>query len=135
MRAVIDTNIIVSAYLGGALEVILRSFKDDAFTLIVSRPIADEYFHVLQRPGLHIEHRELEDLASLLISKADFVVPRRPVFAVTDDPSDNKFLEAALEGKADCIVSGDKHLLALKTFRGIPILTARKFIQRLKNSK
>jgi predicted nucleic acid-binding protein len=57
------------------------------------------------------------------------------VTVIATDPSDDKFLEAALEGKADCIVSGDKHLLALKAFRGIPILTARKFIERLKRAK
>jgi putative PIN family toxin of toxin-antitoxin system len=135
VRVVIDTSVIVSAYLGGALEVILRSFKEEQFTLIVSRPIADEYFRVLQRPKLHVERDELEDFASLLVSKAQFVVPRRAVTAVAADPSDDKFLEAALEGEADCIVSGDEHLLALKAFRGIPILTARKFIERLKSKK
>ena len=135
MRAVIDTNVIVSAYLGGALEVILRSFKEEKFILIVSRPVTDEYFRVLQRPKLHVERGELEDFASLLVSKAYFVVPRRAVTAVAADPSDDKFIEAALEGKADCIVSGDEHLLALKAFRGISILTARKFIELLKSAK
>jgi predicted nucleic acid-binding protein len=53
------------------------------------------------------------------------------VTAVEADPSDNKFLEAALEGKAIYLVSGDNHLLDLKTFRGILILTARDFIERL----
>ncbi len=45
------------------------------------------------------------------------------------------FLEAALAGIAAYVVSGDSHLLELKTFRGIPILTAREFIERLENIK
>lgn len=52
---------------------------------------------------------------------------------VTDcsDPKDNMFLEAAVEGRADCIVSGDKHLLRMKTFRGVDILTVGQFLDRM----
>jgi predicted nucleic acid-binding protein len=53
------------------------------------------------------------------------------VFAVEADPTDNKFLDAALAANADCLVSGDAHLLDLKSFRDIPILTARQFMDRL----
>ncbi len=53
--------------------------------------------------------------------------------AIPADPTDNKFLEAAVEGKANLIVSGDGHLLELETFRNIPIITAREFITRLEN--
>ncbi len=133
MRVVIDTNIIVSAYLGGVLEIILKEFKTGKFIFVVSKAIADEYFHVLRRPRLKIERDEFEDFVSLLTRKAEFVAPTETVTIIKADPTDNKFLEAALEGKADCIVSGDSHLLELKTFRGIPILTAREFIARLKS--
>lgn len=131
MRAVIDTNIIVSAYLGGALEHILKAFKAGKFRLVVSKAIVDEYFRVLRRPKFGIKGEEFADFASLLLVKAEFVTPLEPVAAIQADPSDDKFLEAALEGKADYLVSGDAHLLKLKTFRGIPILTAREFIKRL----
>ncbi|RLT42119.1 MAG: putative toxin-antitoxin system toxin component, PIN family [Chloroflexi bacterium] len=133
MRAIIDTNIVVSAYLGGRLEIILRSFKEDKYTLIVSKAIADEYFLVLKRPRFRIDSEALDDFASLLVSKAEFVTPFTPVTAIKSDPSDNIFLEAALAGKADCVVSGDAHLLDLKTFGAIPILTAREFIELLQN--
>jgi uncharacterized protein len=134
MRVVIDTNVIVSAYLGGALEEILIAFKKGKFTLIVSRNIADEYFSVLRRPKFKIEQDEFDDFASLLVSKAEFVTPIETITAIRDDNSDNKFLEAALEGKASCIVSGDNHLLEIKTFRDIPIISARVFIEMLSES-
>ncbi len=53
-----------------------------------------------------------------------------PTFKLTDcmDPDDNRILEAAVEGHADCIVSGDKHLLRMKTFRGIEIFTVHDFL-------
>jgi len=131
MRVVIDTNVIVSAYLGGVLEGILEAFKAGRFTLIVSRAIADEYFDVLARPKFGIERDEFDGFASLLIRKAEFVAPTENVTVIDADPSDNRFLEAALEGKADCVVSGDSHLLELKTFRGIPVITAREFLMSL----
>ena len=97
----------------------------------MSRAIIDEYFEVLRRPKFQIESEEFDDFASLLIIKADFVTPLKPITVIVSDPSDNKFLEAALEGKADFIVSGDAHLLGLEAFQGIPILTARKFLEQL----
>lgn len=132
MWVVIDTNIIVSAYLGGSLEVILRSLKSDKFSLIVSKAIVDEYLSVLSRPKFHIEQSEQDDFVALLLLKAEFVSPMETVHAIEADPSDNKFLEAALQGKAIYVVSGDNHLLELKTFRDIHIITAREFIDLIK---
>jgi putative PIN family toxin of toxin-antitoxin system len=99
--------------------------------VIVSKPIADEYFEVLIRPKFKIKRDEFDDFAALLMSKAELVMPLETISLIEGDPSDNKFLEAALEGKTDYIISGDRHLLELKTFRGIPILTAREFIEFL----
>jgi len=48
-----------------------------------------------------------------------------------DDPDDDRILEAAVEGCADCIVSGDKHLLRMKTFQGIEILKVGEFLLRI----
>ncbi len=131
MRAVIDTNIIVSAYLGGQLEIIIKAFRAGNFVLIFSDAIADEYFSILARPKFKIDRGDIDDFAALLVSKAKFVVPSETITAIEADPTDNKFLEAALAGQADYIVSGDSHLLELKSFREIPILTAREFIAQL----
>jgi putative PIN family toxin of toxin-antitoxin system len=127
MRAVIDTNVMVSAYLGGALEKIIVAWRAGKFTLVVSNAIADEYLAVLRRPKFKIKRDELDDFAALLLHKAEFATPQETILAVEADPSDNKFLEAALAGHARRIVSGDKHLLTLNTYRGIAIITAREF--------
>lgn len=131
MRVVIDTNIMVSAYLGGALKVIIVAWKSGKFTLVVSDEIADEYRDVLQRPKFQIEQTELDDFFALLLDRAEFVIPLGTVNVVTDDASDNKFIEAAIAGKAKLIVSGDNHLLELKSFKDIPIITAKDFIKWL----
>ena len=133
MRVVIDTNIIVSGYLGGSLEAIIVAWKSGKFTLVVSAAIVDEYLTVLKRPKFKIARAELDDFSALLLDKAEFVIPLESIHAVSVDASDDKFLEAAIAGKASLIVSGDGHLLELETFRDIPIVSARKFIEQLKN--
>jgi predicted nucleic acid-binding protein len=52
------------------------------------------------------------------------------VDAVKADPTDNRVIECALECAADAIVSGDKHLLRLKSYAGIPIMSVREFLER-----
>lgn len=133
MRVVIDTNIIVSAYLGGALKAIIVSWKSGKFTLVVSDAISDEYHEVLKRPKFQIERAELDDFFALLLDKAEFVIPLETINVITSDSSDNKFIEAAIAGKARLIVSGDNHLLELKSFRDIPIITAKEFIKQLES--
>ena len=131
MRVVVDTNIIVSAYLGDNLQTVISALIKNEFTLIVSKAIVDEYFNVLKRPNFQIEARELDDLAALIVSKAEFVNPTEKLNIIDVDPTDNRFLEAAIEGKAIYIVSGDNHLLKLQSFRGVSIITAQDFIEKL----
>lgn len=131
MRVVIDTNVMVSAYLGGALRTLIVSWKSGKFSLLVSDAIAAEYREVLKRPKFKIEPAELDDFFALLLDRAEFVIPIETINVITDDPSDNKFIEAAIAGEARLIVSGDSHLLELKSFRDISIITAREFMDRL----
>jgi hypothetical protein len=135
MRVVVDTNIIVSAYLGGVLEGIIVAWKSGTFTLVVSKEIAAEYLGVLRRPKFKIESAEIDDFAALLLDRADFVIPLESLNVVHDDPSDNKFLEAAVAGNANLIVSGDEHLLEIKSFRNIPIIKARQFVDMLQSEE
>lgn len=62
---------------------------------------------------------------------AEFVTPDEKIIVIVADPTDNKFLEAAAAGKVDCVVSGDRHLLEIGSFRNIPILKAADFIELL----
>jgi uncharacterized protein len=132
MRVVLDTNIIVSGYLGGYLEAIIVAWKSGKFTLVVSDAIVDEYLKVLKRPKFKIERVEIDDFSALLIDKAEFVIPLEEIYAISTDKTDNKFLEAAVASKVNLIVSGDEHLLELKNFRDIPILSAKEFLEQLK---
>jgi putative PIN family toxin of toxin-antitoxin system len=131
MRVVLDTSVFVSMALGGQVGKINAAWKEGKFTLIVSDAILSEYLDVLSRPKLHLTADTVSLVTARVQRRAKFVTPAESVHAIESDPSDNKFLEAAIAGKAVYVVSGDSHLLDLKTFRGISILAAREFIERL----
>lgn len=134
MRVVLDTNVFVSAVLGGKLGIILDEWKAGKFTLIVTDSVAAEYIDVINRPKFKIPSDEIVGVTDFLLDIAEFVTSAEDIFAVTADPTDNKFLEAAVAGQVDFIVSGDNHLLDLGTFREIPIIKPRQFLDHLDSS-
>ena len=134
MRVVLDTNVFVSMTLGGHIGKINDAWKADQFTLVVSDAILSEYLDVLSRPKLHLTAEVVSVVIARVERQAEFVSPTESVQAVEADPSDNKFLEAALAGKVNYVVSGDNHLLKIGSFRDIPIITAHEFIDLLKTA-
>ena len=133
MRVVLDTNVFISAVLGGRLGVIIDEWKAGKFTLIVTDSIAREYLDVINRPKFKIPQAEIVAATDYLLQSAEFVTPQEEIQVIVADLTDNKFLEAAVAGKVNFIVSGDNHLLELKSFREIPIVTAREFITWLES--
>jgi len=133
MRVILDTNVFISDVLGGRLGIILDEWKAGGFTLIVTDSIASEYIDVINRPKFRIPADEIVGVTDYLLDSAEFVTVDEDILGIVADPTDNKFLEAAIAGQADFIVSGDAHLLVLEVFREIPIITARKFIDGLDN--
>lgn len=136
MRAVLDTGVLVSALIRrqGTTGDVLRALRDGRFIAVYSTDILVEIIDVLGRPALrakyHIEPDDISVVINLIRLRGDLVVPARKV-AACRDPKDDKFLEAALAGGADCIVSGDADLLDLAPFEDIPILRPAEFLARL----
>ena len=93
-----------------------------------------EMIDVIGRPHFrnkyHIEPEDITALINLIRLRGELVVPSQTIVACRD-PKDDKFLEAALAGNADCIVSGDADLLILTPFENIPILRPAEFLARL----
>lgn len=128
---VFDTNAIVSAVL------LKRSVTRRAFDkavqegeILVSEETLEEIERVLRRPNFEkyvTEDERMEFLAGLLHG-ARLVEVTVHVHECRD-PEDDKFLDLALSGEADCIVTGDKDLLVLHPFRGIPVVTPRGFLE------
>ena len=128
MRVVFDTNILVSALVfpGGHGDAALRRIIAGTDQLMTSRAILDELLEVLSRKFAR-DAEELAHVAVFFSELALVVTPKRRLRVVRDD-SDNRILECAIAGRADAIVTGDKALLALKNFRGIPVVTLRSYL-------
>jgi hypothetical protein len=131
MRVVLDTNVLVSAILGGTVGRILDLWRAGKFELFFTVEVVQEYLDVLKRPKFKLPPEVIASIGAFLYRKGIFVTPEEKITAITDDPKANKFLEAAVAGKADVLASGDHHLLNLKTFRGIQILSIHQFLKGL----
>jgi uncharacterized protein len=130
LRCVFDTNVIVSAVLlAGSIP---RQAFDQALnegSILISVPVLLELAEVLSRKKLNkylLEEERMRFLIALL--KEAELVEITEVVTDCRDVKDNKFLELAVSGRADYIVSGDEDLLVLNPFRGIPILKPREFL-------
>jgi putative PIN family toxin of toxin-antitoxin system len=125
LRVVLDTSTVVSGIIGGISTEVIDLLQEGAFQAIVSEEILQEYAEVLRRPRFGFPSGVVADILNFFATQSLRVTPRTPVSVVTEDPDDNKFLEAAIAGQADSILSGDYHLLRLGTFEGIPIMGPR----------
>ena len=139
MRAVLDTNVIVSATLirGGNEDRILRAWQQGVFELALSPPILEEIGRVLSYAKIQkLRWTTQEEVISLLESLAgeSVLVPGRLVVRASRDPEDDKFLAAAIEAGAEYVVSGDKDLLDLRMYRGVRIVTPAKFLRTLREA-
>lgn len=133
MRVVLDTNVLVSALLfTGTTSGLLPLWQKGTFTVLLSREILDEYLRVLAYPKFQLSEAEIKGLIEQdLLPFVQVIKPGTRIRAVKRDPSDNKFLECAVAGKADVLVSGDKDLLALRHYRQVRIQTPSRFLETL----
>lgn len=136
MRIVLDTNIIVSRFLTphGRVARIVALWEQGALDILTSEVILSEYLRVLNYPRLRPVHR-LTDAQLVEIDEAfreftELVEPDETPAVVADDPDDDHFLACADSGGADCLVTGDPHLLKLGFYKDIPILLPADFLQR-----
>ena len=131
MRVVLDTSVLISAILGGASGRILDLWRAGKFNLVLTVEVLQEHLDVLKRPKFKLPPEVIASIGAFLYRKGTFVTSEEKILAVTDDPKDNKFLEAAIAGDADVLVSGDHHLLSLNAFRGVRILSVNQFLEGL----
>lgn len=118
-----DTNVLVSAILHqGSPRRFLQQCVEGRFTLVTSPVLLAELADVLGRPQFNLGVDGARRAVAGIIHISDVVEPVSTFHAIQEDPDDDAVLHAAVDGKADCIVSGDKHLLKLEQFADIPIL-------------
>jgi putative PIN family toxin of toxin-antitoxin system len=136
VRVVLDTGVLVSGLIRprGTIGDVLHALRDGRFSAIYSTPMMVEVIDVLGRPKIqvkyHIQPDDITALINLVRLRGELVIPKQKVTACRD-PKDDKFLEAALAGEADVVVTGDDDLLVLHPFEGIDILRPAELVARL----
>lgn len=135
MRAVLDTNVLVSAAIRPRSQIagLIRYLIAEAYTLLYSEPLLNELISVLGRPRFRRDlqiYGELLLFVSVIQAHGELVTPTRRI-AVCRDPDDDRVLEAAVDGRADLIVTGDRDLLDLGSFEGVRIVPPADFLTML----
>ncbi len=136
LRAVLDANVYVSAFVrpeGPPGQFVERLLRNAAFEVILSTAIVEEVLEALAYPKVLKSARTrnkpdlwFEDIVVL----AEFVTDHE-IGAVSKDPDDDKYVAAAIEGRASFVVSGDPHLLDIKEHQGVRIVNPRSFLDLL----
>lgn len=140
IRAVFDTNVFISALFNPKrppaqlLELALQG----KIKFIVSPPLIAEIERVLAYPKVKklLKKRktnpaEIEKAMAKVLKLAVLTPGELRLEAIADDPADDMVLACALEGKADCIVSGDHHLLDLKNYQGVQIVSPAELLKMI----
>jgi len=129
---VLDTNTLVSATIahGNEAKLVLLAHKG-IFKVLISIEILKELKDVLFRPKFGFSQQQIQGFIKHVVEVADIIIVKTKLNLVKDDPEDNKIAECAVDGKADYIVSGDKHLLTLQKIKGIPIVRSYKLLEIL----
>jgi putative PIN family toxin of toxin-antitoxin system len=132
VRVVLDTNVVVSALLfTGISSKLVPLWQNDLITVLVSRGILEEYLRVLSYPKFKLSEGDIKGLIQEeLLPYVEVVKTRRRLRVVDRDPSDDKFVECAVAGKARVIISGDKDLLSVGRYRKTLIQSPAQFLEQ-----
>ncbi len=132
MRIVLDTNVLVSALLKTHSQAarILRLILQGEMELVANNRILSEYEEVLARPKFNLPAREVKTVMEILRLRC-LLAPEASINLDLPDKDDAPFVEAALSGRADCLVTGNKKHYPAKCCRGIKILSPREFLSLL----
>src|SRR5262245_12582070 len=132
LRVVVDTNIYISAFLypQRAIFQIVHQAGRRQYHLLISPAIIREVGRVMGEDLVWEEDARIRHLKTIA-KAAEIVMPRLTLGVIREDPPDNRILECAVEGRANLIVSGDRHLRRLKIYQSIPIVRPIDFLRTL----
>ena len=129
-KEVLDTNVLISAIVfGGKPRDVFNRILKGRIKLAISKDILDEMEGVLSGKKFQYPKQIIHFIRNALEDLAEFVTPQKAVKTIKDAPNDNRILECAVESEAHLIISGDHHLLELKQYRSIRIITPSDFLK------
>lgn len=130
LRVVLDTNILISGLLHvGKPRRVINLALNSKIEIISSVKIIDEFQRVIIRNKFKLSKFEQDEMINFVIRLSHIIFVKSKFRVVKSDPSDDIFINAAYDGNASYIVSGDKHLKDVKEFAGIKIVTAHQILE------
>ena len=130
MKILCDTNVLISGILfNGPPRTILRLAARGTILNFISPAILEETEEVLLRPKFNLSPEQVSGILQLFCDTFELIHPTQRLKVISRDPDDNRILEAALAAKVDFLISGDNHLLDLKKWKGIKILSPTDFMK------
>jgi putative PIN family toxin of toxin-antitoxin system len=132
VRVVVDTNILVSALIKGGKprRLVLKLLEEH--TVILSRQMLAELADVLTRDKFVVKTSQVDRFLAILVRKSKIVKPSSRFKIIKEDPDDDVVLNTAYAGKAEYLVTGDRHLLALKEFKRTKIVKVNQMLESLR---
>lgn len=130
MKVVLDTNVFISGiFWKGVPNKIILAWRQGKFTLVTSLEAIKELIKVLKDFKIGLPDELIKGWVDLIVENSELVMIEKKLKVIKEDPDDDVFIETALVGNAKFIVSQDKHLLKLKEFEKIKIITPSEFLR------
>lgn len=136
IKVVLDSNVWVSIFMKKTLgREFSNIFKRKEIEVYVSEVILKEISRVLVYPKiknlLKASDIAVEQIIQRILEISNVIKPKHKLNVIEEDIEDNRILECAIHANADFIITGDHHLLALKRYKNIEIITPRQFLDEL----
>jgi putative PIN family toxin of toxin-antitoxin system len=133
MKIVLDANIFISSFFwGGNPRTIFERIIAGTDELFVTKEILNEIEDVMERPKFHADNDDIQYYINSIEEIGTKITPNERIKRGSRDKSDNKYIECGIAANADYIISGDNHLLELKEYDNIKIVTAKDYLAIVK---
>jgi len=130
MKIVLDANIFISSlFWGGNPRIIMERVIAGKDELFITKEILDEIAGVIGRPKFHAARDEINYFINSIEEIGNIITPQKRIKNGSRDESDNKYIECGIAANVDYIISGDIHLLEIKKYGSIKILTAKNYLE------
>jgi putative PIN family toxin of toxin-antitoxin system len=130
MKIVLDANILISAFFwGGNPRKVLERVIAQKDTLFISKDILEEIENVMRRPKFHANKEDIDYFIYSLEEIGNKIIPKKLAKFSSRDKTDNTYIECGLTANVDYIISGDIHLLEIKKYGNVKIVSAKEYLE------
>ena len=135
MKIVLDANILISSFFwGGNPKTIIERIISGIDEMFITKEILDEIYGVIRRPKFHADNDRINYLINSIEEIGNIITPQKLVKNGSRDKTDNKYIECGIAADVHYLISGDIHLLELKKYESIKIVTAKDYLDIVNNT-